>query len=94
MSTVYMLAGIPGSGKSHYAKECCKRHRAVLVATDSIRERLFGSEARQKTRTWCFSRPMRRSNRRWRREEMSCSTRPMSAGTGGCNFCRNSRMSP
>ncbi|GJM68675.1 hypothetical protein HMSSN036_08910 [Paenibacillus macerans] len=48
MSTVYMLAGIPGSGKSHYAKECCKRHRAVLVATDSIRERLFGSEARQK----------------------------------------------
>ena len=31
MSTVHMLAGIPGSGKSHYAKECCKRHRAVLV---------------------------------------------------------------
>lgn len=48
MSTIHMLAGIPGSGKSHYANECCKQHRAVLVATDAIRERLFGSEAKQK----------------------------------------------
>ncbi|WP_334077758.1 AAA family ATPase [Paenibacillus sanfengchensis] len=48
MSTIHMLTGIPGSGKSHYAKECCKRERAVLVATDAIRERLFGSETRQK----------------------------------------------
>ena len=48
MGTIHMLAGIPGSGKSHYAKELCKRERAVLVATDSIRERLFGSEAKQK----------------------------------------------
>lgn len=48
MNTIYMLAGIPGSGKSHYAKELCKRERAVLVATDAIREKLFGSETRQK----------------------------------------------
>lgn len=48
MSTIHMLVGIPGSGKSHYAKECCKRERAVLVATDAIREKLFGSETRQK----------------------------------------------
>lgn len=48
MSTIHMLVGIPGSGKSHYAKELCKRHRAALIATDSIRERLFGSESKQK----------------------------------------------
>ncbi|GGG09297.1 AAA family ATPase [Paenibacillus aceti] len=48
MSVIHMLVGIPGSGKSHYAKELGKRERAVLVATDSIRERLFGSESKQK----------------------------------------------
>lgn len=48
MNTIHMLAGIPGSGKSQYAKECCKRERAVLVATDALREKLFGSETRQK----------------------------------------------
>ncbi|MGM1049719.1 MAG: AAA family ATPase [Bacillota bacterium] len=48
MSTVHMLVGIPGSGKSHYAKELCKRQRAAHVATDSIRNRLFGSESKQK----------------------------------------------
>ncbi|UHA73430.1 AAA family ATPase [Paenibacillus sp. 481] len=48
MNTIHMLVGIPGSGKSHYAKQLCKQQRAVLVATDSIRERLFGSESKQK----------------------------------------------
>lgn len=48
MSTIHMLVGIPGSGKSHYAKALCKRERAVLVATDAIRERLFGNESKQK----------------------------------------------
>ncbi|GIO29430.1 MULTISPECIES: ATP-binding protein [Paenibacillus] len=48
MSTIHMLVGLPGSGKSHYAKELCKRQRAALVATDAIRERLFGSESIQK----------------------------------------------
>lgn len=48
MNTIHMLVGIPGSGKSHYAKQLCKQERAVLVATDAIRERLFGSETRQK----------------------------------------------
>ncbi|WP_435920866.1 AAA family ATPase [Paenibacillus sp. DYY-L-2] len=48
MSTIHMLAGIPGSGKSYYARQCCKHERAVLVATDTIRERLFGSESRQR----------------------------------------------
>lgn len=48
MSVIHMLAGIPGSGKSHYAKELCRREKADLVATDTIRDRLFGSESKQK----------------------------------------------
>lgn len=48
MNAIHLLAGIPGSGKSHYAKELCKEKRAVLVATDTIRQRLFGSESKQK----------------------------------------------
>ncbi|MBY9078161.1 AAA family ATPase [Paenibacillus sp. HN-1] len=48
MSTIHMLIGIPGSGKSHYSVGCCKRERAMLVASDAIREKLFGSEHRQK----------------------------------------------
>lgn len=48
MSVIHMLVGIPGSGKSHYAKELCRREKADLVATDSIREKLFGSESKQK----------------------------------------------
>lgn len=48
MSSIHMLVGIPGSGKSHYAKELCRQHRAVHVATDSIRQKLFGDEAKQK----------------------------------------------
>lgn len=48
MSTIHMLVGLPGSGKSHYAKDLCKRQRAAVVATDAIRERMFGSESIQK----------------------------------------------
>lgn len=48
MSTIHMLVGLPGSGKSHYAKELSKRQRAAVVATDAIRERLFGSDTIQK----------------------------------------------
>ncbi|WP_152393215.1 AAA family ATPase [Paenibacillus guangzhouensis] len=56
MSVIHMLAGIPGSGKSHYAKELCKRERAVLVSTDAIREKLFGSESKQKNTYLVFDR--------------------------------------
>jgi len=56
MNVIHMLAGIPGSGKSHYAKELCKRERAVLVSTDAIREQLFGSESKQKSSYLVFDR--------------------------------------
>lgn len=54
MSTIHMLSGIPGSGKSTYAKQLCRSERAVLVATDEIRERLFGSESKQRNNYLVF----------------------------------------
>ncbi|MFF2911304.1 AAA family ATPase [Paenibacillus sp. NPDC057934] len=54
MSTIHMLTGIPGSGKTTYAKQLCRSERAVLVATDDIRERLFGSESKQKNNYLVF----------------------------------------
>ena len=71
MCTIHMLVGIPGSGKSYYAKQLCKSERAVIVATDSIRERLFGSESKQKNTYLVFDALSPRSNRRLRPDEMS-----------------------
>ncbi|WP_269433055.1 AAA family ATPase [Paenibacillus sp. E194] len=65
MSSIHMLAGIPGSGKSHYAKELCKQHRAVHVATDSIRQKLFGDEAKRKIRMSYLMKRSLRSSKHW-----------------------------
>ncbi|MDO3410352.1 AAA family ATPase [Saccharibacillus sp. CPCC 101409] len=48
MNTIHMLVGIPGSGKSVYARELEKQTRGVIVSTDGIRQRLFGGESKQK----------------------------------------------
>ena len=47
--TLYILIGVPGSGKSTYAKELCeKSERGVaLVSSDEIRKWLFGNESCQ-----------------------------------------------
>ncbi len=55
-TTIHMLAGIPGSGKSSYAKLLAKEHRAVIVSTDQIRGELFGDEAKQKNTYLVFNR--------------------------------------
>lgn len=47
MPTVYMLIGLPGSGKSTIAEKLSKGEDAVIVSTDKIREELFGDEAIQ-----------------------------------------------
>lgn len=47
MPTVYMLIGLPGSGKSTYAEKLAKEKDAIIVSTDKIREELFGDEAIQ-----------------------------------------------
>lgn len=48
MNTIHMLVGIPGSGKSVYARGLEKATRGVIVSTDAIRLRLFGGESKQK----------------------------------------------
>lgn len=41
--TLVILSGIPGSGKSTFAEKYAKEHgNAVIVSTDSIREKFFG----------------------------------------------------
>lgn len=47
MPTVYMLIGLPGSGKSTVAEKLAKGQDAIIVSTDKIREELFGDEAIQ-----------------------------------------------
>ena len=41
--TFYLLIGIPGSGKSTYAKKLSKETNAIIISSDDIRTRLFGS---------------------------------------------------
>lgn len=42
MSKLYVMVGLPGSGKSKYAKE--RLSEAVYVGSDAIREELYGDE--------------------------------------------------
>jgi len=42
-----LLVGIPASGKSTYAKQLATIKGAVIVSTDTIREKLFGDESVQ-----------------------------------------------
>lgn len=48
MNTIHMLVGIPGSGKSVYARQLEKATRGIIVSSDAIRLRLFGGESKQK----------------------------------------------
>lgn len=47
MSTLYMLIGLPGSGKSFYAKNLSEKTEAIIHSSDAIREELLGSEEDQ-----------------------------------------------
>lgn len=47
-AALHMLVGIPGSGKSVYARELASAVRGVIVSTDAVRLKLFGGETRQK----------------------------------------------
>jgi len=42
MSTVYVMCGLPGSGKSTWAKNKAKEANTVIVSPDAIRTMLFG----------------------------------------------------
>ena len=51
MSKLYMMVGIPASGKSTFCKQK-EKEGAVVYATDIIRGELFGDEAIQYTDQW------------------------------------------
>lgn len=46
MTTFYMLCGLPGSGKSYWAREKAKPYD-VIISSDSIREELYGDASIQ-----------------------------------------------
>jgi predicted kinase len=43
-TTVYMLVGLPGSGKSTWAKEHAENLKAEIFSSDKLREELYGDE--------------------------------------------------
>ena len=45
MSTVYILIGLQGAGKSTYAKELSEKTGAIIVSSDEIRERKNGNRS-------------------------------------------------
>lgn len=45
---LFMMIGIPGSGKSAEAEEIAKEHSAVIHASDKLREEIFGDINHQK----------------------------------------------
>ena len=47
MNTIYMMCGIPLSGKSNIAKELSIEKDAVIHSSDSLREELWGDESIQ-----------------------------------------------
>lgn len=54
-SIVHFLIGIPGSGKSFFARDLQRRRKkTVIVSSDRIRGRLYGSETRQGDPTEIF----------------------------------------
>ena len=51
MSTLYVMVGIPASGKTSVCKELEKKG-VKIFSTDAIRHELFGDEALQYTEEW------------------------------------------
>ena len=47
MQTVFVMVGVPGSGKSTRAEELAEKHQAVIISSDRIRKKLFDNEEDQ-----------------------------------------------
>lgn len=47
MTTLYIMAGLPASGKSHIAESICKRTGAEIICKDDLREQLCGDASDQ-----------------------------------------------
>jgi len=54
MTTFYMLCGLPGSGKSYWAREKAKSYD-VIVSSDFIREELYGDASIQEDPSRVFN---------------------------------------
>ena len=55
MKTIYLLIGLPGAGKSTFARNkvkfydnTCNETKLVIVSSDDIREELYGTRSCQK----------------------------------------------
>lgn len=55
MGKLIMGVGISGSGKSTYLSQVAKKHDAVYVSSDEVRERLFGDASLQKDHARVFN---------------------------------------
>lgn len=53
-NTVYMMVGIPGSGKSTYAKEISEKFNAKVFSSDEYRKNLLGDEKDQSNNSLIF----------------------------------------
>lgn len=62
MPTLTVLCGLPGSGKSTFATECCNANpKLVVVSTDSIRKELYGDESVQGNHSVVFATAYKRT---------------------------------
>lgn len=52
--TLTMLCGLPGSGKSTYAKQLSDETNAIICNSDAIRRELFGNENLQENNDTVF----------------------------------------
>lgn len=60
MAKLYILCGLPGSGKSYVADDLQRKTGAVLISTDRIRLQLFGDESSQEDNCKVFGTAYRR----------------------------------
>lgn len=47
MVNVYMMVGVPASGKTTKAKQLALDHNAIVISSDEIRGMLYGNESDQ-----------------------------------------------
>lgn len=61
MATLYIMVGLPGSGKSTKAKEISKETGAIITSLDSMREEIAGSRKNWHENPDIFNNTMSRS---------------------------------
>lgn len=61
MATLYIMVGLPGSGKSTKAKEIANETGAVIISLDSLREEIAGSRKNWHSNPDIFNNTMSRS---------------------------------